>query len=165
MVIAIIAILATLLLPALARAKQKAKLIQCVSNRHPMGLSHIMYLSDNNDTFSNRLQGWPDTPLVDLWVLLNLYISTNSRSFFRCPSDEGNGYNMECFASKLGTIPRAGKGTYVSANGGVHGNNGVSLLFVDGHAQFVHYKNLNPTEDGFYNFDWTVKYLASADLR
>ena len=103
-VIAIIAILAALLLPALARAKQKAKLIQCVSNQHQMGLAYIMYLSDNTDQFPNRLQGWPDAPLVDLLVLLNPYISTNARSFFRCPADEGNGYNMEWVAENSSSL-------------------------------------------------------------
>jgi prepilin-type processing-associated H-X9-DG protein len=70
----------------------------------------------------------------------------------------------ECFASKLGTIPISSTGTYVSANGGVHGNKGLSLLFVDGHSQFALYLDLNPTSVGFFNFDWTVNALAGADL-
>jgi prepilin-type N-terminal cleavage/methylation domain-containing protein/prepilin-type processing-associated H-X9-DG protein len=48
-VIAIIAILAGLLLPALARAKEKARTTQCINNMKQLQLCWHMYINDNND--------------------------------------------------------------------------------------------------------------------
>jgi prepilin-type N-terminal cleavage/methylation domain-containing protein/prepilin-type processing-associated H-X9-DG protein len=54
-VIAIIAILAALLLPALARAKQKATQIKCLSNLKQLGHAFQMYIDDNGDQLPGPL--------------------------------------------------------------------------------------------------------------
>ena len=50
-VIAIIAILAALLLPALAKAKEKSLHASCRSNLRQLSLAFVLYLPDFNDTF------------------------------------------------------------------------------------------------------------------
>lgn len=56
-VIAVIAILASLLLPALGRAKERSKTTQCLGNLRQWNLALTLYLHDNNDAIPRRGQG------------------------------------------------------------------------------------------------------------
>src|SRR5947208_1586573 len=65
-VIAIIAILAALLLPVLAKARQRAERVACLSNQRQLGLAWIMYADDHDERLCpnpdlsalNATNGW-----------------------------------------------------------------------------------------------------------
>jgi prepilin-type N-terminal cleavage/methylation domain-containing protein len=56
-VVAVIAILASLLMPSLVRAKNKAASAQCLNNLHQWGLAYGMYADDHDDFLPRRGQG------------------------------------------------------------------------------------------------------------
>ena len=65
-VIAIIAILAGMLLPALNKAREKARTLSCVSNQKQLMSTMHLYLMDNNEAFhieslGSQMQGWNPT--------------------------------------------------------------------------------------------------------
>jgi prepilin-type N-terminal cleavage/methylation domain-containing protein/prepilin-type processing-associated H-X9-DG protein len=90
-VIAIIAILAALLLPALSRAKTKAKAIACINNNREIAIAFMMHASDNGEQLPPLNTGtWP--AVTTNWWFSELdkgqYItsSTVSNKVWHCPA-------------------------------------------------------------------------------
>ena len=82
-VIAVIAILASLLLPALATAKKRARAVQCLNNLKQIGYAAQMYAHDNDNT----LQLDPLIPGNGTWAsILFTNVNLEQREIFLCPS-------------------------------------------------------------------------------
>jgi prepilin-type N-terminal cleavage/methylation domain-containing protein/prepilin-type processing-associated H-X9-DG protein len=90
-VIAIIAILAAMLLPALAKAREKARAISCMSNLKQVQLAELMYAGDNKEMI--EFYGWRSCAISSpvaakqFWydVLLPFVSDAN---VYKCPSAE-----------------------------------------------------------------------------
>src|SRR5436853_3451375 len=84
-VIAIIAILAAILFPVFAQAREKARAISCLSNTKQLGLASAMYAQDYDETFALVLYADFTTGLVtSIYDVTFPYIKSSQLA--PCPS-------------------------------------------------------------------------------
>lgn len=82
-VIAIISILAAILFPVFARARENARRASCLSNLKQIGLGAMMYVQDNDERYPQQVN----------WITL-IEPYTKSEQLFVCPSSSNaNPYN------------------------------------------------------------------------
>lgn len=92
-VIAIIAILAAILFPVFAKAREKARQSSCASNLKQIGLAHMSYAQDYDETYGGTYYHVDSAPFikdqcndtVQFWTLyLEPYVK--SAGIYKCPS-------------------------------------------------------------------------------
>lgn len=88
-VIAIISILAAILFPVFAQARERARAAVCTSNVRQIGIAVKMYLQDYDETYPIWHAYSKATATPHLGIELELLPYTKNAELFRCPDDQG----------------------------------------------------------------------------
>jgi prepilin-type N-terminal cleavage/methylation domain-containing protein/prepilin-type processing-associated H-X9-DG protein len=87
-VIAIIAILAAILFPVFAKAREKARQTSCLSNLKQLDLAMVQYAQDSDETYP-ALDNWMTNPGT-IWASM-IYPYVKSTGVYTCPDDSSKG--------------------------------------------------------------------------
>ena len=179
-VIAIISILAAILFPVFARARENARRTSCLSNLKQLGLATMMYAQDYDETYPSYHNGPSDDRKT--WTqLIAPYTSTKSTSdsnagravqIYRCPSMGYDGeysannqvfawpYNATIHVTKMAALEAPasiymimdGSSYIISPNYAVNPTNNI---FVPGSRKFVNsgHENIVTTENRKSDFE------------
>ncbi len=166
-VIAIIAVLAAILFPVFARAREKARQSTCLSNQRQIAAAILMYLQDHDESFPNTGTVWSDIN-VEGAILV-------------CPTlgkSVANGYafNANYGGVALGTITdpvaavmtadslRLGNIMYMQPDADLRHSSKAVFTCVDGHVDINAIVPLwfLPTQDMFAGLKTTVQSGGSA---
>jgi prepilin-type N-terminal cleavage/methylation domain-containing protein len=190
-VIAIIAILAAILFPVFAQAREKARQASCLSNCKQLGLATDMYVQDYDEAFPQvNLNLWPTLPQASLpdgrtylgWVVwpLQLYPYIKNVGVYSCPSDANAKSDWADDGSNPLTGTQGGWGkpipmSYIE-NAEVYDNGGVPVTIAavnypadtywladgDGNIPFGFYGSPEP-DPGVYQLGWFNRMRLSND--
>ncbi|MFN3651472.1 MAG: DUF1559 domain-containing protein [Armatimonadota bacterium] len=183
-VIAIIAILAAILFPVFAQAREKARATQCLSNVRQLGSAYMMYLQDFDETFPPHVTertappGTPDTleGRAPFTYKTKLQPYVKNAEVFRCPSapkwpdaapgrwyttDYGNNHNEANLAS-------ASQRAWYQANPDFGFNETTTLATLAAPAQFILLGDAGrasglPSRGGMYPQPWVFNDAALPD--
>jgi len=101
-VIAIIAILAAILFPVFAQARESARMTSCLSNEHQISLGILQYVQDYDESFPLDRYDWPAVPYT--WrEAVQPYIK--SLDVFKDPSFSNAVVDTGCWGSPV--VPKS----------------------------------------------------------
>lgn len=174
-VIAIIAILAAILFPVFAQAREAARKTQCLSNTKQIGTAYMLYLQDFDETFPPHVtertapSGTPDTAVAraPFSYKTKLLPYTKNDGIFKCPSapawpavgpgqwfstDYGNNHNEA-------NLPTASQQAWYQANPDFGFNETTTLAGISQPARFILVADAGradgtPSRGGMYPQPW-----------
>ncbi len=135
--IAIIAILAAILFPVFAKAREKARQISCASNERQLGLAFMQYTQDNDEALPNLTNGGGGSNVSGGWMyytnfganpgsfhpdLGSVYPYVKSTQVYICPDDSQGRQDGDSYA-----VNSCLAGAAADVN---HVNDGQTLAFV-----------------------------------
>lgn len=132
-VIAIIAILAAILFPVFAQAREKARQASCQSNMKQLGLGFAQYAQDYDETYPKDFDArpWDFTIKPYLGVNVSNASGTETGTIFTCPSDtkdrrDSAGNPKPDWPKRSYSLPNPGSYGRFTALGGPGGGSGVA---------------------------------------
>ena len=120
-VIASIAILAAILFPVFAKAREKARQSSCGSNVKQIAVGQTMYVQDYDETFPDAYGGSNASPWTSVWgawltryagtqkfdpTLGAIYSYTKNSQLYLCPSNQAEYSVWGCSYSMNGSVGR-----------------------------------------------------------
>ena len=182
-VIAIIAILAAILFPVFAQAREAARKTQCLSNTRQIGTAYMMYLQDYDETFPPHVTerttpaGVPDTAAArfpfSIRGKLDPYIK--NQGVFKCPSAPawaapvaGNWWWTDYGTHHNDALLGTGQFAWYQANPDFGVNESVSLAAISQPARFILVSDAGranglPARGGLYPQPWSFDDSASVN--
>src|SRR5579871_5430299 len=94
-VLSILTILAGLLFPVFAKARERARQTTCLSNERQLGLALAMYSQDYDESLPSGTAGW-----LGLGWAGQSYPYVNNTDIYRCPDDHGPDNNSKADADE-----------------------------------------------------------------
>jgi prepilin-type N-terminal cleavage/methylation domain-containing protein/prepilin-type processing-associated H-X9-DG protein len=128
-VIAIIAILAAILFPVFAKAREKARSSSCQSNLKQMAVAITQYTQDNDERLPGRLNGGGEA--YSWRIVIGPYLK--SLQVFQCPSNTNNANNSYDGVTKI-SYGVNGHDAYTTP---MRSGNGVSLAAIVAPAECI----------------------------
>ncbi len=172
-VIAIIAILAAILFPVFAQAREKARAITCVSNEKQISLGIAMYVQDYDEYYPQSQYGGGSTNVVqmDWYALIWPYVkngdhaangeSWGTSGIYRCPSfpDPNQG---EIYGVHHDLFPD-------NWNGGTNASNSLAIVDTPADKIILCEKGRNAATWSYpyfttWEWDWTA-YIGKPQVR